>query len=99
PPPASPLFPYTTLFRSWQAMQAWPGVMLGEPRVPPVQVFPLVHVDGVPYGSAPPSAGWLQLPCWYPPCTQAWTIAISDAGTADRSEEHTSELQSLAYLV
>src|SRR2546425_4145678 len=59
-PPRSTLFPYTTLFRSW---------------------------DASGYGGA-------LIQSFYPPEANAdW------ARSTERSEEHTSELQSLAYLV
>src|SRR5205823_15098377 len=97
-PPRSPLFPYTTLFRSAQ-----PGLA----RV-------IVEVDGVakrrtvdgddsiaraqtrPRGCASGAHGGDEDACG---------LARSAAGHArrtarpGRSEEHTSELQSLAYLV
>src|SRR5205814_9183501 len=72
PPPSSPLFPYTTLFRSLVAMAAaasrpaWPGL-------------PLIAV-----------AIWAS--------TAAGGRARPD-GHRNRSEEHTSELQSLRHLV
>src|SRR2546425_6673752 len=71
-PPRSTLFPYTTLFRSFN--QA--------------------------------SVRWLQgcSPCWPLPAPSTFPDGLS-AGSSTwprrrgRSEEHTSELQSLAYLV
>src|SRR2546422_8604436 len=88
-PPRSPLFPYTTLFRSL--------VQGEEPALGP----PLVR-DGVPLGTAdgteedrvgPPA----QIER---PKSQRVPRRI-DRGAADqrRSEEHTSELQSRLHLV
>src|ERR1039458_10641763 len=60
-PPRSTLFPYTTLFRSWD----W---------------------HGSPF------------PIWAPK-VRSVASAKRSAGSARRSEEHTSELQSLRHLV
>src|SRR2546425_3587147 len=64
-PPRSTLFPYTTLFRSVEAVMTRRKQPWGEPR------GWIVPADGRPPQELPPH----------------------------RSEEHTSELQSLAYLV
>src|SRR5205823_13404960 len=61
PPPRSPLFPYTTLFRSRQAAHAALDIT--------------------------------------PDAALAVGFAHHVMGETNRSEEHTSELQSLAYLV
>src|SRR3712207_8158893 len=85
-PPRSTLFPYTTLFRSADRV-----VLLGEQRVearepePPV----LVEAGGV-------DAGLLGVG------EQAAVVADLELAVlhrAQRSEEHTSELQSRQYLV
>src|SRR2546425_7550008 len=72
PPPRSPLFPYTTLFRSVLA-----GCL---PNYMPVVVSVLRAM-----------------------CVAEYNVHGSTASTGGaamhRSEEHTSELQSLAYLV
>src|SRR3712207_6966481 len=74
-PPRSTLFPYTTLFRSWQAL-AGPG----PDRMRPV-------------GESAPREGF----------ETAITVGTSEpyvgVQARDRSEEHTSELQSRQYLV
>src|SRR5205823_14701719 len=97
PPPASPLFPYTTLFRSREARKRhaqpcpWRFVHLAvdqrdlrRPQVLLIDDAGLRHfvVQVVTFSGALPDAG-------------------EDRHTAVqlRSEEHTSELQSLAYLV
>src|SRR5262249_58424723 len=74
-PPRSPLFPYTTLFRS-------------APWMPPT--------CGSETRATTPSPGTSEPSCSTAPnrtCTPA------AASTASRSEEHTSELQSLTNLV
>src|SRR5438045_8980495 len=76
PQPNSPLFPYTTLFRS-QELVAHP---LHEAQVEQalLREVGLDHADQHVYASGQPSAG---------------------RETLIRSEEHTSELQSLRHLV
>src|SRR5687767_15273104 len=86
-PPRSTLFPYTTLFRSYQ----WDGDGGGE--------LPLRHSDGRHHGP------------FFRAGTRTGNSSVSELredssrqrGAAHRyvrrSEEHTSELQSLAYLV
>src|SRR2546425_7539538 len=69
-PPRSPLFPYTTLFRS---------KLLAERRSPGLR-------EGENLGRADLEVCAPPTPLKYSPCRA-------------RSEEHTSELQSLAYLV
>src|SRR5205823_14759894 len=94
-PPGSTLFPYTTLFRSGPV-----SVVLGTSGV---------VLSALPTYAADPAAR-LQASChavpggWF-----AMGVILSAAGSlrwhrdvtggAPRSEEHTSELQSLAYLV
>src|SRR5205807_9473211 len=94
PPPRSPLFPYTTLFRSpastpaelvaWAAsfVSARPGTTgtawCGEPD------------------EQAPSSGCCRQPCAGPSSATCWP---KPGATAGRSEEHTSELQSPCNLV
>src|SRR2546425_7907261 len=84
-PPRSTLFPYTTLFRSHE------GALLGDDDRRPREGDD--HQQGETEGDDEGSGHCV------PPS------AIARAGTAPgrsprrRSEEHTSELQSLAYLV
>src|SRR2546425_3095860 len=89
-PPRSTLFPYTTLFRSVRN----PNVSVVVREIRSLRVF---------------FVGQVARPGVYPikpgtPVLQALTLAGGAAAGADlsaayRSEEHTSELQSLAYLV
>src|SRR2546425_7728262 len=80
-PPRSPLFPYTTLFRSETASAA------------PTAVGPGMVTTGMPRARAPATSsapGSL---------TAGVPASVTSATSRPRSEEHTSELQSLAYLV
>src|SRR2546425_5260834 len=82
-PPRSTLFPYTTLFRSQAAVRHRPA--LGqEPAGHRAHAVAITHRHR--HGHGPGRAGLLHVPAPGP-----------RAGF--RSEEHTSELQSLAYLV
>src|SRR3712207_8744421 len=90
-PPRSTLFPYTTLFRSQD--QGQPGRVddvlhpagdVGEERVGDVEDH---ETDGA-------AGAGTQLPCGL----VAHEPQLGDRGL-DRSEEHTSELQSRQYLV
>src|SRR2546423_6655012 len=84
-PPRSTLFPYTTLFRSdfVRALTETPG------RVPTTHLFHRGDPDQPRQAVAPGGLAILDgsLPLHIP------------QDPALRSEEHTSELQSLAYLV
>src|SRR5205823_11428873 len=92
PPTTYPLFPYTTLFRSTRSATVQP--------LPPLPSRPQPDVGGltVPGPAAPQATG--ALPPTKPPQTASLpeAPALTDAASY-RSEEHTSELQSLAYLV
>src|SRR5690606_41767544 len=93
PPPRSPLFPYTTLFRShrWsgRVMFATCFALAGTPPhlsmalgAPPSVLLPVLVLSGLAAGALNPmmsTAMYGQVP--------------------DRSEEHTSELQSRENLV
>src|SRR3712207_9003692 len=86
-PPRSTLFPYTTLFRSRLAHRA---------RVEGVRVL-LVRRPGDRLADS--QGRWAYVDgrpgvegVW-------WSVRDSDAELVDRSEEHTSELQSRQYLV
>src|SRR5205823_13764265 len=90
PPPPPTLFPYTTLFRSAADALCHASSLLHEPVSPtwPTQSSSF-HL---------PSAG---PPASLPSATSAaiWTSVLTAAPVPPRSEEHTSELHSLAYLV
>src|SRR5205823_12899580 len=83
PHPTPPLFPYTTLFRSTRII--WPS--LAAVVVLPVPFTPTIET------TVGPSAARLNLPLF-----EARLLSTCFAAN-NRSEEHTSELQSLAYLV
>src|SRR5687767_15718777 len=88
-PPRSTLFPYTTLFRSGR---------VGFPR-PPGR--PTDHLHRCACRSGPdgvPPAGTLERQVRRRRHA-AWGTPVRREGVTRRSEEHTSELQSLAYLV
>src|SRR5205823_15001596 len=89
PPPPSPLFPYTTLFRSRgtdiHAERVCRSRLDGERGEQPQVATQLEHPAPGP-GSRLPEQSPAQVPRPF-------------AGEVKRSEEHTSELQSLAYLV
>src|SRR3712207_7501353 len=90
-PPRSPLFPYTTLFRSLKRRflpklldGTWGGTMcLTEPHAG--TDLGIIRTRAIPAGD-----GAYRL---------TGTKIFISAGDHDRSEEHTSELQSRQYLV
>src|SRR2546425_5958365 len=84
-PPRSTLFPYTTLFRSMDADElATPGYQVLSPATK-------IKLATLPIG---------ELMVRHPHFTQPIFLRFPrPAVPAARSEEHTSELQSLAYLV
>src|SRR5687767_15343578 len=84
-PPVSTLFPYTTLFRS----ENLPAFPLFPPASPLVE-NPLPLGKSLPCFAVPPFPGRS-----LSRCPKSSTRTFSPA----RSEEHTSDLQSLAYLV
>src|SRR5262249_62089627 len=79
-PPRSPLFPYTTLFRSADSCKG--------PLLAILPLAPAVRADGQNELNATVSTSKLN---------EARDLCIF--ATGDRSEEHTSELQSLTNLV
>src|SRR3712207_7988214 len=83
-PPRSTLFPYTTLFRS------------DEPELAGA-VHSLSHVTGG--GIAANLARVLPRGAWVEVDRSTWSPGRVFRVLADRSEEHTSELQSRQYLV
>src|SRR2546422_4484689 len=84
-PPRSPLFPYTTLFRS---------------KARPAGRKPVAKVVRVPSGLnrfiwSPPKSASNKLPAW----SKATAAGPFSPEAKMRSEEHTSELQSRLHLV
>src|SRR5207249_7029387 len=89
PPPPSPLFPYTTLFRSQSSAFHWQNLMLHLANA--IMVFWIIRVlvaRRTP--SSVPNDEWIT-------CGYATLAALFWA--IHRSEEHTSELQSRFDLV
>src|SRR5205814_8928177 len=87
PRPASPLFPYTTLFRSLEPLV---HQLLAAAVVEPAEVVEDVHAEGPARPAGEEHRGRML----------ADEIARPGVGAVDdRSEEHTSELQSLRHLV
>src|SRR3712207_8678402 len=88
-PPRSTLFPYTTLCRS--AVPPW-SVM---------DAHELVHVDGrIAAYVVHDLRGWEVTGRLERPQDRSWTATFADPDVLpQRSEEHTSELQSRQYLV
>src|SRR5439155_26284103 len=82
PPPRSPLFPYTTLFRSTPAGLPLGGVLLRDVRIGAHESFGRITFEfdgGLP----------------------GYKVQYVEPGRppSNRSEEHTSELQSRGHLV
>src|SRR3712207_8642494 len=88
-PPRSTLFPYTTLFRSAGLLVG--GRPVGTHRLP--QFAPVQRQAGRPHPVGPPLE---QLVARHAP---AEVVAGRGDVAVQRSEEHTSELQSRQYLV
>src|SRR3712207_8733565 len=88
-PPRSTLFPYTTLFRSDQGHR--PHELLGDDGgrllLPAVEVQ-VLDGAGLVLVAVPPGQVVVEVPA-----------ARTHAADVERSEEHTSELQSRQYLV
>src|SRR5438093_8090554 len=90
PPPRSSLFPYTTLFRS-EFLSAHSPVIGAVASIGPEYGLPLVAEAAARLRSAYPRLGLLLMgPAGF---------ARADLDGSLRSEEHTSELQSLTNLV
>src|SRR2546425_1594254 len=82
-PPRSTLFPYTTLFRSSR-------VRIGR------EIAKGGRAGGVPAGRPEELFKIRNLPCSF---SSTPRFMVQRGVEENRSEEHTSELQSLAYLV
>src|SRR5205823_8717827 len=93
PPPRPTLFPYTTLFRSRTAARA---ARHGARRGGSIARRGRRH-DG--FAPAPPDAARARGGGDRPRARAARGLGAFDQELRARSEEHTSELQSLAYLV
>src|SRR5205807_9544358 len=88
-PPTSPLFPYTTLFRSLRMAAGWLSAWIV--AVPaPSQSAP------IPIALAPSS---VSSPATVPPGAGSAERGVPQGTERSRSEEHTSELQSPCNLV
>src|SRR5690606_39325757 len=88
-PPASTLFPYTTLFRSMTVGEL--ARMFDREYLPaPLDDLHVVEVRGWRSRSAAPGLPWI------PPSPN---MPTPDTAAVYRSEEHTSELQSRENLV
>src|SRR3712207_9043689 len=95
-PPRSTLFPYTTLFRSFLDRPVQDGeksrkVIAKAPKATKrIIILILLLVISCPLLASGPRCALAPL---------VGTLAVLGAATRDRSEEHTSELQSRQYLV
>src|SRR5438045_588395 len=97
-PPSCPLFPYTTLFRSFPLAQragdaAQETLLLGPLRLAALHLFTLLCRPPVQRRRAS------QAPRGFARFARASAFAARSRRTGGRSEEHTSELQSLRHLV
>src|SRR5205823_11148029 len=88
-PPRSTLFPYTTLFRSDVVDRAAERAGAEQRALRPAHHLDLLHVVGVDVGDLDGAERIGQ---------RHFVVEDADRRLV-RSEEHTSELQSLAYLV
>src|SRR2546425_1538798 len=86
-PPRSTLFPYTTLFRSRELDLRVPDRR--DLRERALEILLHETADGIQLEADPRNA----------PTTGNEEMGMGNGKAAERSEEHTSELQSLAYLV
>src|SRR5205823_9671691 len=91
-PPTSTLFPYTTLFRS-KLGQAADLTAEGKAWWSRVQILADDKMEGRNTGSE----GYRKAAAYV--AGEFEKFGLKPAGVHGRSEEHTSELQSLAYLV
>src|SRR2546425_12127592 len=91
-PPISTLFPSTTLFRPVHPL----GLFFNHPAT--TEIYTLSLHDALPI-CARARAGGHPATRRPPPRRSARDRALRRRPRARRSEEHTSELQSLAYLV
>src|SRR5205823_8102194 len=99
PPHRSTLFPYTTLFRSRAASTSTPSHPATSPPTTPRPCRTTRCAAGRSSTVSPPDAGATPTTWRAPPCSSPRTPPPTSTASSQRSEEHTSELQSLAYLV
>src|SRR3989441_10165544 len=95
-PPRSTLFPYTTLFRSLDASAFRRAVELMTTPFQESRVTRVVSIESRGFLLGAPVA--LALEAGLVPIRKPGKLP-AERGRVERSEEHTSELQSLAYLV
>src|SRR5205823_14742048 len=93
-PPRSPLFPYTTLFRSIQISEASVAKYMVRHRKPPSQTWRTFLKN---HAAQLASVDFFTVPTALFQVLFVFIVMRHDRRR--RSEEHTSELQSLAYLV
>src|SRR5262249_62112280 len=86
PPPRSPLFPYTTLFRSYSNYDA----------DKPLEAGMVVSIETT---MLHPKRGFIKLEDTVAVTDTGWQGMGDEPRSWNRSEEHTSELQSLTNLV
>src|SRR5205814_9908025 len=97
PPPTSTLFPYTTLFRSRNPRARSRGAAERRKPLTHATMFQRVSL-GILYPGACPFPILSSLPVFRPIPPDETAPAGAPPG-GRRSEEHTSELQSLRHLV
>src|SRR5205823_12501093 len=95
PPPRSTLFPYTTLFRSARILKAAIGLSIAVCLAGLARGQGVVVQRNLSLGLAKTIAETTLGECR----AKGFHTAAAVVDRAGRSEEHTSELQSLAYLV
>src|SRR5205823_10988827 len=91
--PSAPLFPYTTLFRSCRAIVSVSGYLIGNQETGKAPLHPSAELSWwyqFYFATERGRAGY---------GTYRRESSADGCKGAMRSEEHTSELQSLAYLV
>src|SRR2546430_11217253 len=94
-PPRSTLFPYTTLFRSSPGASRRPPGAPSAARVV-IATFPGPEHDWLAGGTDAASAA---RPTWGTGHEEGFMLEAAASQPGDRSEEHTSELQSQSNLV
>src|SRR3712207_9528180 len=95
-PPRSTLFPYTTLFRSFR-----PELIREAEFRPSPGTLSYVDLTGARRSAEVPAGGYAFTFCQVPVVVRRGGAAelVLTTRAGERSEEHTSELQSRQYLV